>query len=55
MGKQQTPGKPGTRRHTPEESVQAVRQLRAETGQRHGAVQRVAEQIAPPSTTGSRP
>ena len=48
MGKQQTPGKPTTRRYTPEEKAQAVRlvrQLRAETGQRHGAVQRVAEQL----------
>ena len=48
MGKQQTPGKPTTRRYTVEERAQAVRlvrQLRAETGQRHGAVQRVAEQL----------
>ena len=39
MGKQQTPGEPTTRRYTPEEKAQAVRlvrQLRAETGQRHG-------------------
>ncbi len=48
MGKQQTPGEPTTRRYIPEEKAQAVRlvrQLRAETGQRHGAVQRVAEQL----------
>ena len=48
MGKQQTPGKPMTRRYKSEEKAQAVRlvrQLRAETGQRHGAVQRVAEQL----------
>ena len=48
MGEQQTPGRPTTRRYTPEEKAQAVRlvrQLRAETGQRHGAVQRVAEQL----------
>jgi Transposase. len=43
-----TPGKPTTRRYSPEEKAQAVRlvrQLRAETGQRHGAVKRVAEQL----------
>jgi transposase len=48
MGTQQIPGKPTTRRYTSEEKAQAVRlvrQLRAETGQRHGAVQRVAEQL----------
>jgi len=48
MGTEQTPGKPTTRRYTLEEKSQAVRlvrQLRAETGQRHGAVQRVAEQL----------
>jgi transposase-like protein len=41
-------GKPTTRRYTVEEKSQAVRlvrQLRAETGQRHGAVKRVAEQL----------
>ena len=48
MGTEQTPGKPTTRRYTPEEKAQAVRlvrQLRAETGQRYGAVKRVAEQL----------
>ena len=48
MGRQQTSGKPTTRQYTDEEKDQAVRlvrQLRAETGQRHGAVQRVAEQF----------
>ena len=48
MGKQGTPGKPTTRRYSTEEKAQAVRlvrQLRAETGQRHGAVKRVAEQL----------
>ena len=48
MSKQGTPGKPTTRRYTVEEKAQAVRlvrQLRAETGQRHGAVKRVAEQL----------
>ncbi len=43
-----TPGKPTTRRYSPEEKAQAVRlvrRLRAETGQRHGAVKRVAEQL----------
>ncbi len=48
MGRQQTSGKPTTRRYSPVEEAQAVRlvrQLRAETGQRHGAVQRVAEQL----------
>jgi transposase len=48
MGTQQIPGKPTTRRYTVEEKAQAVRlvrQLRAETGQRHGAVKRVAEQL----------
>jgi transposase len=48
MGTEQTPGKPTTRRYSDEEKAQAVRlarQLRAETGQRFGAVQRVAEQL----------
>jgi transposase len=48
MGTQQISGKPTTRRYTPEEKAQAVRlvrQLRVETGQRHGAVKRVAEQL----------
>ncbi len=41
-------GKLTQRRYSEEQKVQAVRlvrQLRAETGQRHGAVQRVAEQL----------
>ena len=48
MGTVQTPGKPTTRRYSDEEKAQAVRlvrQLRAETGQRYGAVKRVAEQL----------
>ncbi len=48
MGTEQTPGKPTTRRYSDEEKAQAVRlvrQLRAETGQRYGAVKRVAEQL----------
>jgi len=48
MSREMTPGKPTTRRYSPEEKAQAVRlvrRLRAETGQRHGAVKRVAEQL----------
>ena len=48
MSVEKTPGKPTTRRYSDEEKGQAVRlvrQLRAETGQRHGAVKRVAEQL----------
>ena len=48
MGTQQMSGKLTTRRYTVEEKAQAVRlvrQLRTETGQRHGAVKRVAEQL----------
>ncbi len=48
MGTERTPGKPTARRYTPEEKAQAVRlvrQLRAETGQRHGSVKRVSEQL----------
>ena len=48
MSREMTPGKPTTRRYSREEKAQAVRlvrQLRAETGQRHGAVKRVAEQL----------
>jgi transposase len=48
MGNQQIPGKPTTRRYTEEEKAQAVRlvrQLRVETGQRHGSVKRVADQL----------
>jgi len=48
MGTQQIPGKLTTRRYTDDERAQVVRlvrQLRAETGQRHGSVKRVAEQL----------
>ena len=48
MGTERTAGKPTTRRYGDGEKAQAVRlvrQLRAETGQRHGAVQRVARQL----------
>ena len=48
MAREKTPGKPTTRRYTAEEKAQAVRlvrQLRAETGQKHGSVQRVAQQL----------
>jgi transposase len=41
-------GRPTQRRYTQEQKEQAVRlvrQLRAETGQKHGAVQRVAAQL----------
>ena len=43
-----TRDRPTTRRYSPEEKAQAVRlvrQLRGETGQRYGAVKRVAEQL----------
>ena len=45
---EQTPGKPTTRRYSPEEKVAAVRMvrtLRAELGTEHGTVQRVANQL----------
>lgn len=48
MPSEQTPGKPTTRRYTPEEKAQAVRlvrTLRAELGTDHGTVQRVAGQL----------
>jgi len=48
MPKELSPGKPNTRRYTPEEKAQAVRlvrQLRKELGTDHGTVQRVAEQL----------
>jgi transposase len=48
MGKERTPGKPTTRRYSQaekERAVRLVRQLRAETGLRHGAIQRVAAQL----------
>ena len=48
MGQERTPGKPTTRRYSPEEKAQAVRlvrQLRKELGSDHGTVKRVAEQL----------
>ena len=48
MPYEMSPGKPSTRRYTPEEkerAVRAVRQLRKELGHDHGTVKRVAEQL----------
>ena len=48
MGDERTPGRPTTRRYTPEEKARAVRlvrQLRRELGTNHGTIQRVADQI----------
>ncbi|WP_241251031.1 MULTISPECIES: IS3 family transposase [Micrococcus] len=48
MPKEQTVGKPTTRRYSPEEkaaAVRMVRTLRAELGTEHGTVQRVATQL----------
>lgn len=48
MPKDTTPGKPTTRRYSPEEkaaAVRMVRTLRAELGTEHGTVQRVASQL----------
>ena len=48
MPREQTSGKPTTRRYTGEEKAQAVRlvrALRSETGERYAAVKRVAEQL----------
>jgi transposase-like protein len=48
MPKEQVPGKPQTRRYTPDEkaaAVRMVRTLRAELGTEHGTVQRVATQL----------
>ena len=48
MPKDKTPGRPTTRRYSPEEKAQAVRlvrTLRAELGTEHGTVQRVAAQL----------
>jgi len=48
MPKELSPGKPNTRRYTPEEKAQAVRlvrQLRKELGSDHGTIQRVAAQL----------
>jgi len=48
MPKDTTPGKPTTRRYSPEEkaaAVRMVRTLRAELGTEHGTVHRVAAQL----------
>lgn len=48
MPKDKTPGRPTTRRYSPEEKAQAVRlvrTLRAELGTEHATVQRVAAQL----------
>jgi transposase-like protein len=48
MPREQTSGKPTTRRYSPEEkaaAVRMVRTLRAELGTEHGTVQRVATQL----------
>jgi len=48
MGAERMAGKPTTRRYSvaeKEQAVRLVRQLRAETGMRHGTVQRVASQL----------
>lgn len=51
MPKEQSPGKPTTRRYTPEEKASAVRMvrmvraLRAELGAEQGTVQRVARRL----------
>ena len=48
MPKEQSPGKPTTRRYTPQEKADAVRMVRAlrvELGTEHGTVQRVAKQL----------
>src|SRR5919112_2069034 len=48
MPKEQSPGKPTTRRYTPQEKADAVRMvrtLRTELATEHGTVQRVAKQL----------
>jgi transposase-like protein len=48
MPTERIPGRPSTRRYTPDERAQAVRlvrQLREELGTDHGTVQRVARQL----------
>ena len=48
MSREQVPGKPQTRRYTPDEkaaAVRMVRTLRVELGTEHGTVQRVAAQL----------
>jgi len=48
MSREVTPGKPTTRRYTPEEKDQAVRlvfQLRKELGTKQGTIIRIADQL----------
>jgi transposase len=48
MPKEQVPGKPTSRRYSPDEkaaAVRMVRALRAELGNEHGTVYRVAQQL----------
>ncbi len=48
MPKEQSPGKPTTRRYSEQEkeaAVRMVRTLRAELGTEHGTIQRVARQL----------
>ena len=48
MPDERTPGRPTTRRYTPDEKAQAVRlvrQMRVERGMDHGCIQRVATQL----------
>jgi len=48
MPKEKSPGKPTTRRYSPEEkaaAVRMVRTLRTELGSEHGTIQRVAGQL----------
>ncbi len=48
MPKHTAPGKPMTRRYSPDEkaaAVRTVRTLRVELGTEHGTVQRVAQQL----------
>jgi transposase len=48
MPNEQSPGKPTTRRYSPDEkaaAVRMVRTLRAELGTEHGTIQRVASQL----------
>ena len=48
MPTERTPGRPTTRRYTPDEKAQAVRlvqQMRAERGVEHGCIERVAKQL----------
>lgn len=48
MPEERSPGRPTTRRYSPEEKAQAVRlvrQMRVERGMEHGCIQRVAKQL----------